>query len=84
MPTYDYHCTNCQHKAEVSQKMSEAPLTQCPHCQCPTFKRGPGGGIGLLFQGSGFYITDYDAQRKSAPKEGGCCPCGKNATSCSS
>jgi putative FmdB family regulatory protein len=78
MPTYDYRCSNCCYKTEITQKMSEAPLTQCPHCQQFTLKRGPGGGVGLLFQGSGFYTTDYDPQRKSDT----CCPCHK--TSCSS
>ncbi len=82
MPTYDYHCTTCGTKKEISQKMTEAALTTCPDCEKETFKRGPGGGIGLSFTGTGFYKTDY-ASPANAPKAGECCPCGKNKGSCS-
>jgi putative FmdB family regulatory protein len=66
MPTYEYACLKCQAQFEVSQRISDAPLTQCPKELCPAKKwgkgkvqRGVGGGAGLLFKGSGFYITDY-------------------------
>lgn len=89
MPNYDYSCSNCGHVEEILQKMSDAPLTECPQCQKPTFKRKIGMGIGLQFQGSGFYSTDYNSPSSSptsekkgdsAPSKG--CGCGK--TSCSS
>ena len=60
MPTYDYHCHSCGHHCEVLQKISEEPLKDCPECQESTLQRGPGGGLGLIFKGSGFYITDYN------------------------
>ncbi len=83
MPTYDYTCQCCG-KMEVSQKISEEALKNCPQCGSETLKRGPGGGIGLAFKGTGFYITDYanKAPPEIAPSE--CCPCGKNKNSCSS
>ena len=66
MPTYEYVCQKCQAQFELSQRISDAPLTQCPKDLCPGKKwgkgkvqRGVGGGAGLLFKGSGFYITDY-------------------------
>lgn len=86
MPNYDYHCTNCHHQMTAFQKMSDSALTTCPSCKTDSLKRGPGGGIGLQFKGSGFYITDYNSgQRAQEPtpnkSSSSCCPCGKN-TSC--
>lgn len=80
MPTYAYKCQSCQSEHEISQKITDAPLTTCPSCQAPTLKRGPGGGIGLSFKGSGFYITDYNNKQNtpSNTTSAECCPCGKN------
>lgn len=87
MPTYEYLCSNCGKKTEALQKITDAPLTQCPSCGKDTLKRGPGGGIGLSFTGSGFYETDYKKPSQppgeSSGPGGGCCPCGKNKPSCS-
>jgi len=58
MPTYEYRCTLCEHRFEAFQKMSDLPLTNCPHCSGPV-QRIIGAGMGLIFKGSGFYITDY-------------------------
>jgi putative FmdB family regulatory protein len=83
MPNYDYQCDACGHAEEIFQKMSEDPLSKCPSCLQISFKRKPGGGAGLHFKGTGFYITDYasaDAPKKSEAQA--CCPCGKSA-SCS-
>ncbi|MEM1283566.1 MAG: FmdB family zinc ribbon protein [Chlamydiota bacterium] len=79
MPTYDYTCTKCGHKSEVKQKMTDEPLKKCQLCKENTLRRGPGGGIGISFRGSGFYITDY----KNNPSAEQCCPCGKEKASCS-
>jgi len=90
MPTYDYHCLNCQKNLEVSQKITEDPLKTCPFCQSESLQRGPGGGIGLQFKGSGFYCTDYGSNHtESTPTSskdggGGCCPCGKSKNGCDS
>lgn len=82
MPTYDYHCEQCGHTEEVFQKITDAVLTKCPACHKESFQRGPGGGVGISFTGSGFYITDYGPKKPGSepPKSdgGGCCPCGKN------
>jgi putative FmdB family regulatory protein len=82
MPTYAYRCENCQTSHEISQKITEEPLIICPSCQEPALKRGPGGGIGLSFKGSGFYINDYAKESTSTPTKtensSSCCPCGKN------
>ncbi len=57
MPTYDYECTSCGHSFEAFQNMSDKPLTKCPKCG-KKVQRLIGGGIGIIFKGSGFYVTD--------------------------
>jgi putative FmdB family regulatory protein len=59
MPTYEYICTKCGHVMEAFQSMKDAPLKRCPACKKAALKRQVGGGAGLIFKGSGFYITDY-------------------------
>jgi putative FmdB family regulatory protein len=58
MPTYDYQCKNCGHHLEEFQSVTDAPLTICPECG-GNLQRLITGGSGLIFKGSGFYITDY-------------------------
>lgn len=67
MPTYEYVCTKCGHELEAFQSMKDAPLTKCPACKKPGLKRKIGGGAGLIFKGTGFYITDY--KKPGAKKE---------------
>src|SRR3954468_378527 len=70
MPTYEYVCQKCGYEFEQFQSMRDAPLKQCPKCKKAGLKRLVGGGAGLIFKGTGFYITDY--KNKGAPaKEGG-------------
>ncbi len=59
MPTYEYVCTKCGHELEAFQSMKDEALKKCPICKKPGLKRQVGGGAGLIFKGSGFYITDY-------------------------
>ncbi|MEO8666234.1 MAG: zinc ribbon domain-containing protein [Ignavibacteria bacterium] len=59
MPTYDYKCDDCGHEFEVYQSMKDAKLTTCPNCGKNTLRRLIGSGSGLIFKGSGFYLTDY-------------------------
>jgi putative FmdB family regulatory protein len=68
MPTYEYECTACGHKFEKFQSIKAAPIKKCPQCGKQKVKRLIGIGAGLLFKGSGFYITDYrsEAYNKSA------------------
>ncbi|MGA9119055.1 MAG: zinc ribbon domain-containing protein [Bacteroidota bacterium] len=68
MPTYQYQCKKCGHTLEELQSMSEPPLVHCPHCNTDSLVRVLGGGTGLIFKGSGFYLTDYKntGSRKSS------------------
>lgn len=56
MPTYQYKCKECDHEFEVRQRMSEEPLTECPVCGGEV--RRVVGSVGIVFKGSGFYVTD--------------------------
>lgn len=58
MPTYEYECTKCKHIFEEFQKITDRPLRRCPKCRSK-LRRLISGGAGLIFKGSGFYITDY-------------------------
>jgi putative FmdB family regulatory protein len=59
MPTYDYVCKKCGHAFEAFQSMKDDALTTCPKCGEESLKRLIGTGAGLIFQGSGFYETDF-------------------------
>ena len=78
MPTYQYHCTKCDQEFDVFQSMTENALTTCPKDLCRMGKWGKGkvkklisAGAGLIFKGSGFYITDYRSEgyKTAAKKE---------------
>ena len=69
MPTYEYVCQKCGHQFEQFQSMNDEPLKKCPKCKKAGLKRLVGGGAGLIFKGTGFYITDY--KKKTGTKEGG-------------
>lgn len=56
MPTYEYACRNCGHHVEVVQKFSDAPLQTCEVCQGQLRKVFSAAGI--IFKGSGYYVTD--------------------------
>ena len=80
MPTYDYQCEKCKKSFELFQSMKDAPLTVCPKEQCRQktwgkgrVRRQMGTGAGLIFKGSGFYITDYRSEgyKASARSESG-------------
>ena len=61
MPTYDYVCKECGDRFEHFQTMTSPVLTQKPGCEKENcrVKRMVSGGSGLIFKGSGFYLTDY-------------------------
>ena len=78
MPTYEYHCEKCGHEFDFFQSMKDKPLTACPKEKCKLKKWGKGrvkklmsSGAGLIFKGSGFYITDYRSEnyKQGAKKE---------------
>ncbi len=62
MPTYDYECSACGHQYELFQSITAKPQKKCPSCGRATAKRLIGTGAGLIFKGSGFYITDYRSE----------------------
>jgi putative FmdB family regulatory protein len=67
MPTYEYQCPE-GHEFELFQKMAEKPRAKCPVCG-KTAARQISGGAGLVFKGSGFYITDYGRDGKGPRKD---------------
>jgi len=68
MPTYDYRCKACSHNWEEWQSITAPATKKCPECGKAKAERIIGPGAGLLFRGSGFYITDYrsDSYKKAA------------------
>jgi putative FmdB family regulatory protein len=78
MPTYEYVCHKCNHQFELVQSIRDDPLTVCPkdHCTQQPWGKGKvkrliGAGAGLIFKGSGFYVTDYRSKeyKEAAKKE---------------
>lgn len=78
MPTYAYVCSKCGQEFEKFQSMKDAPLAVCPQDLCGQkrwgkgkVKRQLGTGAGMIFKGSGFYITDYRSEgyKAAAKKE---------------
>jgi putative FmdB family regulatory protein len=74
MPIYEYQCSDCDHRLEVIQKISEAPLVECPECGQPSLKRLVSAAAFRL-KGTGWYETDFKhkgrAPAKSAPEKTG-------------
>lgn len=71
MPTYEYACRCCDHQFESFQSITAKPIHTCPKCGKRKVVRLISGGAGLLFKGSGFYITDYrsDSYKQAAKKD---------------
>lgn len=59
MPTYDYKCAACDHAWELFQSIKAEAEKKCPACKKKKARRLIGAGAGLIFKGSGFYLTDY-------------------------
>lgn len=59
MPTYEYLCRSCDLEFEEFQSIASEPIQICPRCKEKNVQRKISGGTGLIFKGSGFYITDY-------------------------
>ena len=83
MPTYEYICEKCGTQFEQFQSISADPLEVCPKqlCSQPRWgkgkvKRAISGGAGLIFKGSGFYITDYrsESYKEAAKKDSSATP----------
>jgi putative FmdB family regulatory protein len=78
MPTYEYSCRKCGQTFEAFQSMRDEPFRECSKdlCRLPKWGHGKvkrllGTGAGLIFKGSGFYVTDYrsDSYKEAAKKE---------------
>ena len=78
MPTYEYECEKCRKTFELFQSMKDDALKTCPQARCKMKKWGKGKvrrllgtGAGLIFKGSGFYITDYRSEgyKQAAKKD---------------
>src|SRR5277367_2773459 len=67
MPIYEYRCANCGFQHEYLQKLSDAPLKDCPECGQPTFCK-PVTAAGFQLKGSGWYATDFKSGQKPKPK----------------
>ena len=68
MPTYEYKCDACGHAFEKFQSITSSPIKKCPKCGKNKVRRLISAGAGLIFKGSGFYITDYRDQGYSSDK----------------
>lgn len=81
MPIYEYRCASCGFTKDHLQKLSDAPLTQCPECGQGSYAKAL-TAPGFQLKGSGWYATDFKNSQKPAPAacpasgaEGGCGAC---------
>lgn len=68
MPIYEYECTACHHQLEAFQKMSDAPLTECPDCHHPALQKLV-SAAGFQLKGTGWYATDFRDKGKKPPTD---------------
>ncbi len=76
MPIYEYHCQACGHQLEALQKMSDAPLIECPECSQPALKKAL-SAAGFRLKGSGWYETDFKSGKKKNVHDSGKSPAKK-------
>ena len=69
MPIYEYQCVDCQHIEEVIQKVSDAPLVECPACNKPGLKKNV-TAAGFRLSGGGWYETDFKSGDKKNLADG--------------
>ncbi len=63
MPIYEYRCAECGHEMEKLQKISDAPLTDCPACGKPALQKLV-SAAGFRLKGGGWYETDFKSGKK--------------------
>ena len=70
MPTYNYRCIKCKNIFSIKQSIKDEPLEKCIKC-AGKVKRIISGNTGLIFKGSGFYLTDYgrNSEKKNVKSE---------------
>jgi putative FmdB family regulatory protein len=85
MPTYEYECKSCSHSFEVFQSMSDPAIKICPECGGEV-RRLIFGGAGVIFKGSGFYVTDKGKTSETGKKEKkvSCANCPAKSDTCPS
>ena len=83
MPTYEYECRSCHHTFEKFQSMSDDPVKVCPECG-GSVRRMIGGGTGVIFKGSGFYITDSKKSSSASTKGDSSSASNSSNSSCAS
>ncbi|MCA9901716.1 MAG: zinc ribbon domain-containing protein [Anaerolineales bacterium] len=66
MPTYTYRCNNCDYEFDIKQRMADDPLTDCPDCETDNSLRKVLNSVGIVFKGSGFYVTDSRGKKSAA------------------
>jgi putative FmdB family regulatory protein len=67
VPIYEYECEKCKHQFELIKKFSDLPVKECPLCQGTVRKIISSPGI--MFKGSGWYVTDYSNKMKNPAGE---------------
>ena len=81
MPIYEYRCNSCGFEKEYLQKLSDAPISNCPECQSSEFQKLI-SAAGFQLKGTGWYATDFKGPAKPAPKKSDDVPpCGQGACS---
>lgn len=73
MPFYEYRCGSCGHELEAMQKMSDAPLTDCPSCEQPELVKLV-SAAGFRLKGGGWYETDFKGGSKKNVADSGASP----------
>lgn len=81
MPIYEYACQSCGHSLEQLQKLSDAPLVDCPECGRPELRRLVSAS-GFVLKGGGWYVTDFRDKGKKPAKDSGSSDSGSSAASC--
>lgn len=74
MPIYEYRCESCGYQKDHLQKMSDDPLTVCPSCSAPSYRKQL-SAAGFQLKGTGWYATDFKGSCPAAPKAAEPPPC---------
>lgn len=67
MPIYEYRCESCGYQKDHLQKMSDEPLTVCPSCSAPSYRKQL-SAAGFQLKGTGWYATDFKGSCPAAPQ----------------
>lgn len=69
MPIYEYRCASCGHELEALQKISDAPMRECPACHASALTKKV-SAAGFQLKGSGWYVTDFRNSGAKTAKDG--------------